>query len=199
MPSSRHVADDADRDLAAVGDQDLGRQRHEQPFPVGGRRILRAMPEPATSRRARPGGLPGGLPGGSPGGPGTPGDWEIHRFGSIDSTNRYLLDAARAGAADGLVAVADHQTAGRGRLGREWSRRARIVAPGLGAAAPGGAVRAARRAPDGGGPGDGRRAAGDGRDRRRMQVAERHRGATTASWPACSRRPTSKAATCARS
>jgi BirA family biotin operon repressor/biotin-[acetyl-CoA-carboxylase] ligase len=45
---------------------------------------------------------------------------DIRRFGSIDSTNRYLLEAARSGAADGVVAVADHQTAGRGRLGRRW-------------------------------------------------------------------------------
>ena len=31
-----------------------------------------------------------------------------------------MLDEARAGAAEGLVVVADHQTAGRGRLGRTW-------------------------------------------------------------------------------
>jgi len=45
---------------------------------------------------------------------------EVRRFDSIDSTNRYLIDAARAGAAEGLVVVADHQDAGRGRLGRRW-------------------------------------------------------------------------------
>jgi BirA family biotin operon repressor/biotin-[acetyl-CoA-carboxylase] ligase len=45
---------------------------------------------------------------------------EVRRFAALDSTNRYLLDEARAGAADGLVAVARHQTAGRGRLGRRW-------------------------------------------------------------------------------
>ncbi len=44
----------------------------------------------------------------------------IRRFDSIDSTNRYLLDEARAGAPEGVVAVADHQSAGRGRLGRTW-------------------------------------------------------------------------------
>lgn len=44
----------------------------------------------------------------------------IEWFHEIDSTNRYLLDAARQGAAGGLVAVADTQTAGRGRLGRTW-------------------------------------------------------------------------------
>jgi BirA family biotin operon repressor/biotin-[acetyl-CoA-carboxylase] ligase len=37
-----------------------------------------------------------------------------------DSTNTRLLDDARAGAPEGRVLVADHQTAGRGRLGRRW-------------------------------------------------------------------------------
>jgi len=46
--------------------------------------------------------------------------WEIRRFDAIDSTNRYLLDEARAGAPEGVVAIADHQTAGRGRRGRAW-------------------------------------------------------------------------------
>ena len=45
---------------------------------------------------------------------------DIRRFESIDSTNRYLLEEARGGAPDGVVAVADHQSAGRGRLGRRW-------------------------------------------------------------------------------
>jgi BirA family biotin operon repressor/biotin-[acetyl-CoA-carboxylase] ligase len=48
------------------------------------------------------------------------GAWEIRRFPEIDSTNTYLLDQARQGAAEGLVAVAEHQTAGRGRLDRRW-------------------------------------------------------------------------------
>jgi BirA family biotin operon repressor/biotin-[acetyl-CoA-carboxylase] ligase len=46
---------------------------------------------------------------------------EIRWLAETDSTNRDALDAARAGAADGLVVVADHQRAGRGRLGRTWS------------------------------------------------------------------------------
>ena len=37
------------------------------------------------------------------------------------STNADLLAEARAGAAEGLVLVAETQTAGRGRLGRSWS------------------------------------------------------------------------------
>jgi BirA family biotin operon repressor/biotin-[acetyl-CoA-carboxylase] ligase len=44
----------------------------------------------------------------------------IERFDVIDSTNTYLLDKARQGAPGGMVAVADHQTAGRGRLDRRW-------------------------------------------------------------------------------
>ncbi|MBW3651481.1 MAG: biotin--[acetyl-CoA-carboxylase] ligase, partial [Actinobacteria bacterium] len=46
--------------------------------------------------------------------------WDVRRFVSIDSTNTWIMDRARAGAAEGLVAVADHQSAGRGRLGRTW-------------------------------------------------------------------------------
>jgi BirA family biotin operon repressor/biotin-[acetyl-CoA-carboxylase] ligase len=45
---------------------------------------------------------------------------DVRWFAELDSTNRYLVDEARAGAPAGLVAVADHQTAGRGRLGRVW-------------------------------------------------------------------------------
>jgi BirA family biotin operon repressor/biotin-[acetyl-CoA-carboxylase] ligase len=48
------------------------------------------------------------------------GRWRVLHFAELDSTNRYLLAAAADGARDGLVAVADHQTAGRGRLDRRW-------------------------------------------------------------------------------
>lgn len=47
--------------------------------------------------------------------------WRLRRFDEIDSTNRYALDAARAGTAAGLVVIADHQQAGRGRRGRAWT------------------------------------------------------------------------------
>ncbi len=45
---------------------------------------------------------------------------DIRRFDTLDSTNRYLLAEARSGAPEGVVAVAEFQTAGRGRLGRQW-------------------------------------------------------------------------------
>jgi len=48
------------------------------------------------------------------------GRWEIRWFDEVDSTNTYVADLARHGAPEGLVAVADHQTAGRGRLDRRW-------------------------------------------------------------------------------
>jgi BirA family biotin operon repressor/biotin-[acetyl-CoA-carboxylase] ligase len=45
---------------------------------------------------------------------------EVRWFATLDSTNRYLADEALAGCGPGLVAVADEQSAGRGRLGRSW-------------------------------------------------------------------------------
>jgi BirA family biotin operon repressor/biotin-[acetyl-CoA-carboxylase] ligase len=46
---------------------------------------------------------------------------DIREFDTIGSTNTWLLAQARDGAAEGMVAVADHQSAGRGRLGRPWT------------------------------------------------------------------------------
>ena len=71
-------------------------------------RILRVMPKPTASRRDFTIALAGTR------------FREVRWFASLDSTNRYLADEAIAGAAPGLVAVADEQTAGRGRLGRTW-------------------------------------------------------------------------------
>ncbi len=48
------------------------------------------------------------------------GKWDVRWLGEVDSTNTYVRDLARRGAAEGLVVVADHQTAGRGRLERRW-------------------------------------------------------------------------------
>jgi BirA family biotin operon repressor/biotin-[acetyl-CoA-carboxylase] ligase len=45
----------------------------------------------------------------------------VEWFTEIDSTNRHLLERARTGAPDGVVAVADEQHAGRGRLDRTWT------------------------------------------------------------------------------
>lgn len=46
--------------------------------------------------------------------------WDIRRVEKTGSTNADLAMAARAGAAEGLVIVAEHQSAGRGRLDRVW-------------------------------------------------------------------------------
>jgi BirA family transcriptional regulator, biotin operon repressor / biotin---[acetyl-CoA-carboxylase] ligase len=46
---------------------------------------------------------------------------DIRVTGETASTNADLLHEAQAGAAEGVVLVAETQTAGRGRLGRSWS------------------------------------------------------------------------------
>lgn len=45
---------------------------------------------------------------------------QLVRLDVVDSTNRYAVEAARAGAPEGLVVVAEEQSDGRGRLGRTW-------------------------------------------------------------------------------
>lgn len=45
---------------------------------------------------------------------------EIRLFDLIDSTNTWLIQQARAGAASGSVCLAEQQSAGRGRRGRAW-------------------------------------------------------------------------------
>ncbi|MBI2891278.1 MAG: biotin--[acetyl-CoA-carboxylase] ligase [Nitrospirae bacterium] len=44
----------------------------------------------------------------------------VEILASTGSTNDVVRERARAGEPEGLVVVADRQTAGRGRLGREW-------------------------------------------------------------------------------
>jgi BirA family biotin operon repressor/biotin-[acetyl-CoA-carboxylase] ligase len=44
----------------------------------------------------------------------------IERFGTVDSTQRIVRDWLDAGESEVCVAVADEQTAGRGRHGRSW-------------------------------------------------------------------------------
>lgn len=43
-----------------------------------------------------------------------------HVFEALPSTNTWLLEQGRQGAPEGALAVADLQTAGKGRLGRVW-------------------------------------------------------------------------------
>lgn len=44
----------------------------------------------------------------------------LHRFDEVDSTQRVARALAEEGAPHGTVALAERQTAGRGRLGRTW-------------------------------------------------------------------------------
>lgn len=46
--------------------------------------------------------------------------WRKEHFNEIDSTNTWCVARANEGAPEGLVAYADFQTAGRGRLDRRW-------------------------------------------------------------------------------
>jgi len=45
----------------------------------------------------------------------------IQRYASVESTNDIAKQQARAGHAQGLVVLAEEQTAGRGRMGRNWA------------------------------------------------------------------------------
>ena len=45
---------------------------------------------------------------------------DVRWFEDIGSTNDWVMDQARGGASEGLVAVADHQSEGRGRRDRRW-------------------------------------------------------------------------------
>lgn len=49
-----------------------------------------------------------------------PRGWHVEITESTPSTNALVADRARAGGEHGLVVVAEHQTAGRGRLDRVW-------------------------------------------------------------------------------
>src|ERR1017187_5767868 len=51
--------------------------------------------------------------------------WRVEHFRVIDSTNSWLAAQASGGASEGLVALADFQSAGRGRLDRSWQAPAR--------------------------------------------------------------------------
>jgi BirA family biotin operon repressor/biotin-[acetyl-CoA-carboxylase] ligase len=53
------------------------------------------------------------------------GDWRIEVTEQTPSTNAEVAERFRDGEDEGLVLVAEHQTAGRGRMGREWVTPAR--------------------------------------------------------------------------
>jgi BirA family biotin operon repressor/biotin-[acetyl-CoA-carboxylase] ligase len=55
----------------------------------------------------------------------TPTDWSEEVLDEAPSTNAVVADRARSGAGVGRVGVAEHQTAGRGRLDRTWETPAR--------------------------------------------------------------------------
>ncbi len=69
----------------------------------------------SSGGEARP--LLSGLPGLNSG---TGLNYDIYRFGKIDSTNSYLLRLGDEGFPEGTVVVADEQLKGRGRFGRRW-------------------------------------------------------------------------------
>ena len=53
------------------------------------------------------------------GGPGRIG-WRIHYFDEAGSTQRIAAELAEQGAGEGTVVIAESQSAGRGRMGRQW-------------------------------------------------------------------------------
>jgi BirA family transcriptional regulator, biotin operon repressor / biotin---[acetyl-CoA-carboxylase] ligase len=46
--------------------------------------------------------------------------WRVHYFEEVESTQRTASEMAAARAAHGEVVIAERQTAGRGRMGRQW-------------------------------------------------------------------------------
>ena len=55
----------------------------------------------------------------------SPDGWRVEVLDAVGSTNAVVAERARAGEPAGLVVVAEEQTAGRGRLDRQWTAPAR--------------------------------------------------------------------------
>ena len=51
----------------------------------------------------------------------TPSLWQVNYLPECSSTNTLLKELALSGSPEGTVLVTDHQTAGRGRRGRQWT------------------------------------------------------------------------------
>lgn len=52
--------------------------------------------------------------------------WRVEHFDEIDSTNKYVTNRVKEDSSEGLVAVADYQSTGRGRLDRRWASPPRM-------------------------------------------------------------------------
>ena len=53
---------------------------------------------------------------------------DVRHVTETGSTNTDVMELARQGEPEGVVLVADHQTAGRGRAGRTWTAPPRSAA-----------------------------------------------------------------------
>src|SRR5579875_1328089 len=83
-PELETGANDPDGDLAPVGDEDLARH--------GGQSVSMRLPERVRAELSA-----------------TTRFGDVRLLEEVDSTNRVVADAARGGATEGLVVVADHQ------------------------------------------------------------------------------------------
>ena len=95
-------ADDTDGDFATVGDQDFG----EHVLLTSRMAPSDATPHPGIFANSRAAAMANG--------------WSFTHVSSTKSTNTDLAAEARAGATGIELLVADHQSAGRGRLDRRW-------------------------------------------------------------------------------
>ena len=57
---------------------------------------------------------------------------DVRHVTETGSTNTDVMELARQGEPEGVVLVADHQTAGRGRAGRTWTAPPGAATAGIG-------------------------------------------------------------------